>query len=44
MRSGLGYDLADVGIITNITNDHLGIDGIETLSDLPMSRAWWWRR
>ncbi|MDD3851178.1 MAG: cyanophycin synthetase, partial [Firmicutes bacterium] len=34
VRSGLGYDLADVGIITNITNDHLGIDGIETLSDL----------
>ncbi len=31
---GLGYDLADVGIVTNITEDHLGIDGIETLEDL----------
>ncbi len=34
VRSGLGYDLADVGIITNITGDHLGIDGINTLEDL----------
>jgi cyanophycin synthetase len=34
VRSGLGYDLADVGIITNITGDHLGIDGIDTLSEL----------
>ena len=34
VRSGLGYDLADVGIITNITGDHLGIDGINTLSEL----------
>lgn len=31
---GLGYDLADVGIVTNITEDHLGIDGIDTLEDL----------
>jgi cyanophycin synthetase len=34
LRRGLGYDLADVGVITNITEDHLGIDGIETLDDL----------
>jgi cyanophycin synthetase len=34
IRGGLGYDLADVGVITNITGDHLGLDGIETLSDL----------
>lgn len=34
IREGLGYDLADVGIITNITEDHLGLDGVETLSDL----------
>ncbi len=34
IRSGLGYDLSDVGIITNISNDHLGLDGICTLDDL----------
>lgn len=34
LREGLGYDLADVGVITNITEDHLGLDGIETLEDL----------
>lgn len=34
IREGLGYDLADVGIILNIDEDHLGMDGIETLEDL----------
>ncbi|NLY43057.1 MAG: cyanophycin synthetase [Clostridiaceae bacterium] len=34
LRKGLGYDLADVGVITNITEDHLGLDGIYTLEDL----------
>ncbi len=34
INKGLGYDLADVGIITNIQEDHLGIDGIYTLEDL----------
>jgi len=34
IRSGLGYDLADVGVLTNISEDHLGLDGVETLEDL----------
>ncbi|MBV4424632.1 cyanophycin synthetase [Clostridium tyrobutyricum] len=34
IKKGLAYDRADVGIITNITEDHLGIDGIETMDDL----------
>lgn len=34
VRSGLAYDLADVGVITNITEDHLGIDNINTLEEL----------
>ncbi|MGI5971164.1 MAG: cyanophycin synthetase [Oscillospiraceae bacterium] len=34
IRGGLGYDVADVGVITNITEDHLGCDGVETLDDL----------
>src|SRR5690606_27791055 len=33
-RRGLGYDWSDVGVITNITADHLGQDGLETLEDL----------
>lgn len=39
VREGLGYDLADVGIITNITEDHLGLDGVETLEDLAFVKA-----
>lgn len=34
IRNGLAYDLADVGVITNITEDHLGLDGINTIEDL----------
>lgn len=34
IRRGLAYDLADVGVITNITEDHLEIDGINTMEDL----------
>lgn len=39
IRKGLGYDLADVGIITNISEDHLGIDGVETLEDLAFAKS-----
>jgi cyanophycin synthetase len=34
VRKGLGYDLADVAVLTNITEDHLGIDGVDTLEQL----------
>ncbi len=34
VRRGLGYDRADVAVVTNITNDHLGTDGINDLDDL----------
>ena len=34
VRRGLGYDRADVAVVTNISNDHLGNDGIDTLDDL----------
>jgi len=34
LRRGLGWDWADVGIITNITEDHIGQDGIESVEDL----------
>jgi len=34
IRAGLGYDLSDIGIITNISEDHLGLDGIYSKEDL----------
>ncbi len=34
MRSGLAYDVADVGIVTNIALDHIGQDGLKTVDDL----------
>ena len=34
LREGLGYDLADVGIVLNVAEDHLGMEGIDTLEDL----------
>jgi cyanophycin synthetase len=34
LRRGLGYDWSDVGVITNISEDHLGQDGIKTIQDV----------
>jgi cyanophycin synthetase len=34
VRRGLGYDWSDVGVITNIGEDHLGQDGIKTIDDV----------
>jgi cyanophycin synthetase len=34
LRSGLGFDHCDVSVITNISDDHLGMNEIETLEDL----------
>ncbi|MDF2500326.1 MAG: cphA [Anaerosporomusa subterranea] len=34
LRGGLAFDNCDVGIVTNVTEDHLGQDGIEDLNDL----------
>jgi cyanophycin synthetase len=37
LRAGLGYDWADVAVVTNISSDHLGdggIDSIEQLADV----------
>lgn len=39
VRRGLAYDLADVAIITNITNDHLGLDGINSIEELSFTKA-----
>jgi cyanophycin synthetase len=34
LREGLGFDRADVAVVTNITADHLGLGGIDTLRQL----------
>ncbi len=34
MRRGLGFDACDVGVLLNISSDHLGEYGIESLDDL----------
>ncbi|AQR93306.1 cyanophycin synthetase [Clostridium saccharoperbutylacetonicum] len=39
VKRGLAYDLADVAIITNITNDHLGLDGIDSMEQLCFVKA-----
>lgn len=39
IRKGLGYDLADIGVIVNISDDHLGQDGIDTLQDLAFVKS-----
>ncbi|MFV8334405.1 cyanophycin synthetase [Flavobacterium sp. GSP14] len=39
LRSGLGFSLCDIGIITNIQEDHLGLNDIHTLDDLARLKA-----
>ncbi len=39
LRYGLGYDWADVGVVTNVAEDHLGLRDIETLEDLARLKA-----
>jgi cyanophycin synthetase len=34
LRSGLGFSRCDIGVITNIQEDHLGLNDIHTLDDL----------
>jgi cyanophycin synthetase len=34
LREGLGFDRCDVAVVTNVTADHLGLGGIETLRQL----------
>ncbi len=39
LRFGLGYDWANVGVVTNVAADHLGLRDIETLDDLARLKA-----
>ena len=39
LREGLGYDRNDVAVVTNVTGDHLGLGGIDTLRQLADVKA-----
>lgn len=39
LRAGLGFNKCDIGVITNIQEDHLGISDIHTLEDLTRVKA-----
>lgn len=39
IKRGLGYELADVGVIVNISDDHLGLEGINTIEQLANVKA-----
>jgi cyanophycin synthetase len=34
LREGLGFERCDVGCVLNVTEDHLGVGGLETVEDL----------
>ncbi|HYK21687.1 MAG TPA: Mur ligase family protein, partial [Pyrinomonadaceae bacterium] len=34
VRRGLGYDWSDIGVLTNISDDHVGQDGIKSVDDI----------
>src|SRR5207244_13452163 len=39
LRAGLGFDSCHIGVITNISEDHLGMRGIETLEELAFVKS-----
>src|SRR5829696_6682446 len=34
VRRGLGYDWSDIGVMTNVGDDHIGPDGIKSIEDV----------
>jgi cyanophycin synthetase len=34
LREGLAFDRCDVGVVLNVSADHLGLKGVDTLEDL----------
>lgn len=39
LRAGLGFDNCNISIVTNISEDHLGLNGIDTLSEMAKVKA-----
>ncbi len=39
LRSGLGYDRCNIAVVTNVSADHLGLRGIDSLAELARVKA-----
>ncbi|MBL7765147.1 MAG: cyanophycin synthetase [Chitinophagaceae bacterium] len=39
LRAGLGFHKCDIGIVTNVSADHLGLSGIDTIEQLARVKA-----
>jgi cyanophycin synthetase len=39
IRAGLGFDRCDIGVVMNVTVDHLGLRDIETIEDMARVKA-----
>jgi cyanophycin synthetase len=39
LRSGLAFDKCDIGIVTNVAGDHLGLKDIDTIEDMAKVKA-----
>lgn len=39
IRSGLGFDHCNISIVTNVSEDHLGLKGIETVEEMAKVKA-----
>lgn len=39
LRSGLGYDFCDIGIVTNVAEDHLGLNDINSIEEMAEVKA-----
>lgn len=39
IRAGLGFDRCDIGVVMNVTVDHLGLKDIETIEDMARVKA-----
>lgn len=39
LRSGLGYDRCNIAVVTNVTSDHLGLRGIDSMAELARVKA-----
>lgn len=39
LREGLGFDYCDVAVVTNVSEDHLGLKDVETLEELAFAKS-----
>lgn len=39
IRRGLGFDSCDVGVLLNVAEDHIGVDGVDDLEELALVKS-----